>query len=110
MSSYMFTFRFVSLSLSQIEKLMKQELNFKKRMGKDPHTLPEAIANGKSSALSGCPDVWELNNGDFAVIGIRKTSELMGLLPESAGCGPDEEIVLVPREVMLNAATDIPRS
>lgn len=99
-----------SLSSFQIEKLMKQELNFKKRMGKDPHTLPEAIANGKSSALSGCPDVWELNNGDFAVIGIRKTSELVGLLPESAGCGPDEEIVLVPREVMLNAATDIPRS
>jgi hypothetical protein len=89
---------------------MKQDLKFKKRMGQDPHTLPEVIANGgKSSALSGCPDVWELNNGDFAVIGIRKTSELIGNLPETAGCGPDEEIVLVPREVFLNAGRDLPK-
>ncbi len=89
---------------------MKQELKFKKRLGQDPHTLPEVIAQGKSAALNGCPDLWELENGDLAVMGIRKTSKLIGLLPESAGCGPDEEIVLVPREVLINAGKDIPRS
>ena len=89
---------------------MKQELKFKKRLGQDPHTLPEVIAKGGSAAANGCPDVWELENGDFAVIGIRKTSELVGRLPESAGCGPDEEIVILPREIMINAKSDIPNS
>lgn len=87
---------------------MKQELKFKKRIGQDPHTLPEAIANGGSAALEGCPDVWELDNGDFAVIGVRKTNELKSILPETAGCGPDEEIVLVPRYILTNAKRDIP--
>ncbi len=87
---------------------MKQKLTFKKRCGKDPHTLPEIIEAGGSLAADGCPDVWELSNGDFAVIGIRKTQELKALLPESAGCGDDEEIVLVPRIVLANAKQDIP--
>lgn len=87
---------------------MKDKLTFKKRCGEDPHTLPEVIAQGGSPAADGCPDVWELSNGDFAVIGIRKTAELKHLLPESAGCGEDEEIVLVPRIVLANAKRDIP--
>jgi hypothetical protein len=91
-------------------KSMKQELKFKRRLGQDPHTLPETIARGKSAAANGCPDVWELENGDFAVIGIRKTAELIGKLPQTAGCGPDEEIVLVPREVLINAGRDLPRN
>ncbi len=87
---------------------MKTEISFKKRCGEDPHKLPEVIAQGGSIAADGCPDVWELSNGDFAIIGIRKTRELMHLLPESAGCGLDEEIVLVPRIVMANAKRDLP--
>lgn len=87
---------------------MDSKLTFKKRCGVDPHTLPEVIEQGGSLAANGCPDVWELSNGDFAVIGIRKTNELKSLLPESAGCGPDEEIVLVPRIVLANAKKDIP--
>lgn len=87
---------------------MNQELKFKRRLWQDPHPLPEVIAKGGTAALSGCPDLFELSNGDFAIIGIRKTSELIGLLPESAGCGSDEEIVLVPREILINAKRDIP--
>ena len=87
---------------------MKTKLSFKKRCGDDPHSLPEVIKAGGSVAADGCPDVWELSNGDFAVIGIRKTKELFPLLPKSAGCGPDEEIVLVPRIVMANAKRDLP--
>lgn len=87
---------------------MNTKLLFKKRCGDDPHSLPEVIAQGGSPAADGCPDVWELSNGDFAVIGIRKTREFLPLLPESAGCGLDEEIVLVPRVVMANAKRDFP--
>lgn len=87
---------------------MQTEILFKKRCGQDPHLLPEIIRNGKSAAADGCPDIWELNNGDFAIIGIRKTREFLNLLPESAGCGLDEEIVLVPRVVMANAKKDLP--
>ena len=87
---------------------MQRDLTFKKRCGDDPHTLPEIIQAGKSAAADGCPDIWELSNGDFAVIGIRKTREFIPGLPESAGCGLDEEIVLVPRVVMANAKKDLP--
>ncbi|MEO1262046.1 MAG: hypothetical protein AAFZ15_24795 [Bacteroidota bacterium] len=87
---------------------MQTTISFKKRCGKDPHTLPEIIEQGGSVAADGCPDIWELSNGDFAVIGIRRTREFIDLLPESAGCGPDEEIVLVPRAIMVNAKQDLP--
>lgn len=87
---------------------MEKKLSFKKRCGDDPHSLPEVIAQGGSIAADNCPDVWELSNGDFAIIGIRKTREFLHLLPESASCGLDEEIVLVPRIVMANAKRDLP--
>lgn len=86
---------------------MNTKLSFKKRCGDNPNSLPETIGQ-KKCLVDNCPDVWELSNGDFAIIGVRKTSELIDLLPESAGCGPDEEIVLVPRIVMANAKRDLP--
>ncbi len=61
----------------------------------------------RSVALNGCPDLWELSDGDIAVIGIDITEACAGLLPESAGCGPDERIVRLPRRVVLAAKTDI---
>lgn len=87
---------------------MQINISFKKRCGDDPHSLPEIIEKSGSPAADGCPDIWELSNGDFAVIGIRKTREFLPLLPKSAGCGLDEEIVLVPRVVMANAKRDLP--
>lgn len=84
-------------------------LEIKKRCGDIPHTLQESITNGgKSCIVDNCPDVFELENGDFAIIGIRVTKELIGKLPESAGCGDNEEIVLVPRYILANAKRDIP--
>ncbi len=75
---------------------------FTKRLGPDPH------ANGTQSAgCSGCPDIWELANGDFAVIGADITA-FAGQLPPSAGCGPDERMVRVPRQTLLLAKRDIP--
>jgi hypothetical protein len=77
-------------------------MNFSRRLGPDPH------ADGKQSAgLNGCPDLWELDSGDIAVIGIDITADSMEKLPATAGCGPDERVVRVPRSVFLSAQADI---
>lgn len=78
-------------------------MNFLRRLGPDPH------ANGlKTPALDGCPDIWEMSDGDFAIIGIDMTEEARSRLPASAGCGPDERIVRVPRRILVSAKADIP--
>lgn len=76
---------------------------FLRRLGPDPH------ANGAQTvALNGCPDVFELGTGDFAIIGIDITASSINHLPATAGCGPDERIVLVPRKTLVLAKPDIP--
>ncbi len=78
-------------------------MNFARRLGPDPH------ANGaQTPALQNCPDVWELDTGDFAIIGIEVTDALRPKLPPTASCGPDERIVLVPRRILVGARADIP--
>ena len=78
---------------------------FLRRLGPDPH------AGGKKSVgANGCPDIHELTDGDFAVIGIDITREASSKLPPTAGCGPDEKIVRVPRDVLVGARADIPTS
>jgi len=49
----------------------------------------------KLSPSTECPDIFELESGDFAVIGIDITAGAVPKLPPSAGCGPDERIVLI---------------
>lgn len=76
---------------------------FLRRIGPDPH------ANGAQTiALHGYPDIWELSSGDFAVIGIDITDSAKPDLPQTAGCGPDERIVRIPRNLLVNAKRDIP--
>jgi hypothetical protein len=78
-------------------------ITFVRRIGPDPH------ANGaRTPALKDCPDIWELADGDFAVIGIDMTDAVAGKLPPSAGCGPDERVVRVPRRILVDAKRDIP--
>ena len=81
---------------------MKTEFTFKKRIGLDPHA-----GGAKSAGGEGCPDIWELENGDFAIIGIDMTDEAKCKLPPTAGCGRDERIVRLPRTVLVNAKRDI---
>lgn len=57
---------------------------------------------GNSSGANGCPDIWELKNGDFAIIGFRPTLELRNALPDDAGIEPDEDMVVIPRNVLLS--------
>jgi hypothetical protein len=76
---------------------------FLRRIGPDPH------ANGAMTiALNNCPDIWELESGDFAIIGIDITDKAAHKLPPTAGCGPDERVVLIPRNLLVNAKSDIP--
>ena len=77
----------------------------RRRLGPDPH------ANGaQTPAVYQCPDLFELDTGDFAVIGIDQTDLLKPQLPPSASCGPDERIVWVPRRTLVLARPDIPEA
>ena len=76
---------------------------FKRRLGPDPHAFGR-----KTEAAQGCPDLWELDDGDFAVIGITMGEEALALLPPSTGVGPDECLVRLPRRVLVEAREDIP--
>lgn len=77
-------------------------MQFIRRIGPDPH------AHGaKSVGCHGCPDIWELEDGDFAVIGADIT-HAAAHLPPSAGCGPDERMVRIPRRTLVLAKAAIP--
>ena len=78
---------------------------FTRRLGPDPH------AGGfRTSSASGCPDILEMTNGDFAVIGVDITGETGENLPFGASCGQDERVVRVPRRTLVLAKADIPDS
>lgn len=55
-----------------------------------------------------CPDIFELTDGDFAVIGKDITNASASLLPKDAGCGADERIIRIPRALLVGAKADIP--
>jgi hypothetical protein len=55
-----------------------------------------------------CPDVFELEDGNFAVIGREATAELDGELPHDAARADDERIVVITRETLVRAKVDIP--
>jgi hypothetical protein len=76
-----------------------------RRLGPDPHE-----GGKQSAAVRGCPDILELETGDFAIIGIDITDAAKAALPPSAGCGPDERIIRIPRETLVLARRDIPVS
>lgn len=65
----------------------------------------EAVRPCRSTC--GCPDLWEMADGDFAVIGEDITA-LAGQLPPEAGCAPHERMVRVPRALLVKARPAIP--
>ena len=72
-----------------------------RRLGPNPD--PARCAGGRS-----CPDLFEMIDGDFAVIGQDITDRILSALPPDAGCGPEERIVRVPRRTLVQARADIP--
>jgi hypothetical protein len=57
-----------------------------------------------------CPDIFELTDGRFAVIGTDASEELEGLLPPDAGRASYERIVVITRETLVHAKHHIPDS
>ena len=55
-----------------------------------------------------CPDIFELSDGNFAVIGTGATAALDGQLPPDAARADYERIVVVTRETLVRAKADIP--
>jgi len=62
----------------------------------------------RSVGLNGCPDIFELDSGDFVIIGSDITHAATGKLPASASCGSDEWIVSIPRKTLVLVKSDIP--
>ncbi|AZM55973.1 hypothetical protein DMA15_28090 [Streptomyces sp. WAC 01529] len=62
---------------------------------------------GSTSGQS-CPDVFELSDGNFAVIGTEATAALEQELPPDASRASYERIVIVSRETLVRAKGDIP--
>jgi hypothetical protein len=55
-----------------------------------------------------CPDIFELSDGDFAVIGTDRTADLDAQLPADAARADYERIVVISRETLVRAKRDIP--
>ena len=74
----------------------------RRRLGKS------ALELGDTSAGPTCPDIWELSNGDIAIIGRDLTAAYDGRLPDGVDVGPDERLVVISRRMMVAAKPDIP--
>ncbi len=72
-----------------------------RRLGKSP-------AERGSAGNCSCPDIFELADGRFAIIGTDMTAELDGLLPAGASRADYERIVVITRDTLIAAVPDIP--
>ncbi|MFF5515286.1 hypothetical protein [Streptomyces coeruleorubidus] len=61
-----------------------------------------------STSGANCPDLFELADGNFAVIGTEATAELESELPGDASRADYERIVIITRETLVRAKADIP--
>jgi hypothetical protein len=55
-----------------------------------------------------CPGIWELDNGDVAIIGRDLTDSYQQRLPAGASLRHDERLVIIPGNLMISAKADIP--
>lgn len=72
--------------------------------------LGSSTDTGRCSGGRTCPALFELTDGDFAVVGQDITAQATPVLPEDSGCGPLERVVRVPRKTLVLARADIPAS
>jgi len=77
-------------------------VNFRRRLGKSPQELDN------TSDGTHCPELWELDNGDVAVIGTDLTSAYTGRLPDGVDVASWERLVVIPRSAIISAKADIP--
>ncbi|MFC5180319.1 hypothetical protein [Actinomadura harenae] len=75
---------------------------FRRRLGKS------ALELGNTTGDPTCPDIWELDNGDIAVIGRDLTEQYSERLPADVSVGDGERLVVLPRNMLIAAKPDIP--
>ncbi len=75
--------------------------HFAKRLGRS------AVQLGVTNDDPSCPDIWELANGDIAVIGRDLTADYASRLPDGVYIGADEKLVVIPGVMLRAAKTDI---
>ncbi|HJP76627.1 MAG TPA: hypothetical protein VJ914_20325 [Pseudonocardiaceae bacterium] len=78
------------------------QATFSRRLGKT------ALELDKSAGRPSCPDIWELSNGDVAVIGRDLTPNYLDQLPNDVSIGDDERLVVIPGIMLRSAKEDIP--
>jgi hypothetical protein len=76
--------------------------SFARRLGKSSRELAQTSGN------TGCPDMWELDNGDVAVIGADLTASYAERLPDDVHVDAGERLIVIPRATILAAKADIP--
>ncbi|MPZ81305.1 MAG: hypothetical protein GEV28_13245 [Actinophytocola sp.] len=77
-------------------------VGFKRRLGKS------ALELHNTNDDPSCPDIWELENGDVAVIGRDLTNAYGSRLPQGVHVGVDERLVVIPGVMLRAAKVDIP--
>jgi hypothetical protein len=75
---------------------------FKRRLGKTAAEL------GDSRTNNDCPDIWQLDNGDIAIVGRDVTAAFHDRLPADMHIGSDERLVVIPANMLAAAKPDIP--
>ena len=68
-----------------------------RRLGKSPEEL------GMTGGRTECPDIWELDNGDVAVVGQDLTQSYRDRLPPSLRIAENERLVVIPRATIMAA-------
>jgi hypothetical protein len=76
--------------------------NFLRRLGKSAHEL------GTTGGNASCPEIWELDNGDIAIIGTELTASYRARLPAGVSIDAGESLVIIPRSTITSAKADIP--
>ncbi|WP_372492401.1 hypothetical protein [Actinomadura litoris] len=77
------------------------EVGFHRRLGKT------AAEIGDSRVTQDCPEIWELDNGDIAVIGRDATGAYSDRLPPGVSIGSDERLVIISGRMLSAAKPDI---
>ncbi|WP_405677751.1 hypothetical protein OG292_25290 [Streptomyces sp. NBC_01511] len=75
---------------------------FERRLGKTAQEL------GNSEDEEDCPDIWQLDNGDIAVIGRDLTADYSAGMPAGVSLAADERLVVIPGNMLSAAKKDIP--
>lgn len=74
---------------------------FMRRLGKSAKEL------GTTDNEDGCPDIWELDNGDIAIVGRDLTDSYAARLPADVTIRADERLVIIPGAMLRSAKPDI---